>query len=126
MSRVHWAQQLVAVLLMGVSMSGCGRGVFNPEPFVDAKRDDRGNVVLRDTPRMWADFRENVDWQVARESAGDFAPGRVSWDEHWVVRLRNLGSGSTENAPKYIAYIIESRRRAGLPELEGYPPPAGD
>jgi len=33
---------------------------------------------------------------------------------------------SQENAPKYIAYIIESRHRAGLPPLEGYPPPAGD
>lgn len=39
MNMIRRAQLLVAVILMGVSMSGCGRGILNTEPFVDAKKD---------------------------------------------------------------------------------------
>lgn len=116
----------VVLIVMGASMAGCGRGVFNTEPFVDAKKDERGNVVLRDTPRMWDDFRENVDHEVAREQRGMAAQGRTSWSEFWLRRIGYMEGGTQENAPKYIAYIIDSRRRAGLPELEGYSPPVQD
>jgi hypothetical protein len=126
MNGLRCVQALAMVLLMGCSMSGCSRGIFNTEPFVDAKKDEHGNVVLRDTPRMWADFRENVDREVAKERNGDPAQGRISWNDFWLRRLAHIESGAQENAPKYIAYIIESRRRAGLPEIEGYPPPASD
>lgn len=126
MSRTNCIQLLTTVLLMGVCMSGCGRGIFNTEPFVDAKKDEHGKVVLRDTPRMWADFIENVNREVARERAGDFAQGRIPWNEFWLRRIQYMQGGTQENAPKYIAYIIESRRRAGLPELEGYPPRADE
>lgn len=122
MSDFRWMQLLTVVLLTGCSMSGCGRGIFNTESFVDAKKGEQGNVVLRDTPRMWADFRENVDREVAKERNGDPAQGRISWNEFWSRRLGHMESGAQENAAKYIAYIIESRRLAGLPELEGYPP----
>lgn len=125
MNMIRRAQLLVAVILMGVSMSGCGRGILNTEPFVDAKKDEHGNVVLRDTPRMWQDWCDEVDRAVSNEVAGRRPGGGItSWNVQW---LRVISANSDrENAPKYIAYIIESRRRAGLPELEGYPPPAGD
>jgi hypothetical protein len=110
---------------MGVSMSGCGRGIVNTEPFVDATTDEHGNVVLRDTPRMWQDWQDEVDRAVSSEVAGRRPGGGIaSWGAQWF-RVINANN-DRENAPKYIAYIIESRRRAGLPELEGYPPPAGD
>lgn len=123
MSSLRSVNVFLMVLLTGCSMSGCGRGIFNTESFVDATKDDSGRVVLRDTPRMWVDFRENVDRQVARESRGEPAQGRMSWNDFWLRRVAYMNGGSQENAPKYIAYIIESRRRAGLPELEGYSPP---
>jgi hypothetical protein len=125
MSSIRWPQLLVVIALMGVSMSGCGRGILNTEPFVDAKKDEHGKVILLDTPRMWQYWREDTDRDVAREVAGMRPGGGIpSWNAFW---LRVISANSDrENAPKYIAYIIESRRRAGLPELEGYPPPAGD
>ena len=125
MNELRWAQLLAIVFLMVVSMSGCGRGIFNTEPFVDTTTDAHGNRLLADTPRRWQDWREAVDPQVRAEASGKSAPGFATWNEKWGRMLFALES-SQENAPKYIAYIIESRHHAGLPPLEGYPPPAGD
>lgn len=102
-------------------MSGCGQGLVNTDPFVDAKKDEHGNVTLLDTPRNWRDWREAVDPQIRAETLGRNPPGFATWNEKWVQQLHALNSGQ-ENAPKYIAYILEARRRAGLPELEGFPP----
>jgi len=124
MRRHQWITLLITTLLMGWNMSGCGRGIFNTEPFVDAKKDEQGRSVLLDTARMWAEFTEIVDMRIASEKRDGKPPGVRTWNEHWVDQIKTLGDGGQENAPKYIAYIIESRRRAGLPELEGYPPPA--
>jgi len=35
MSSVRWVQLLGMVVLMEVSMSGCGRGIFNTEQMTD-------------------------------------------------------------------------------------------
>lgn len=125
MSDFRWMQLLTVVLLTGCSMSGCGRGIFNTESFVDAKKGEHGNVVLLDTPRMWQDWHDEVDRAVSNEVAGRRPGGGIaSWNAQW---LRVISANSDrENAPKYIAYIIESRHRAGLPELEGHPPPESD
>jgi len=123
MSSVRWVQLLGMVVLMEVSMSGCGRGIFNTEQMTDRAQDAQGRSIALDTPRNWQFFREAVDPDIVAESEGESAPGFSTWNEKWVRQLRHLKSGR-ENAPKYIVYIIESRRRAGLPELEGYPPPA--
>lgn len=95
--------------------------IFNTEPFVDAKKDANGNVVLLDTPRMWADFVDLTDKQTSSERAGKRPPGVSDWNKHWIMRIREMEGGSRENAPRYIAYIVEQRRKAGLPELVGYP-----
>jgi len=125
MISVRWAQLLAMALLMGVSMSGCSRGIFNTEPFVDARKDGQGRSVLLDTPRMWQYWREDVDSAVAKEVVGKRPGGGIpSWNANWLRAIK--ANENRENAPKYIAYIIESRRRAGLPELEGYPPPPAD
>lgn len=118
-------QVFTMVLLMACSMSGCGRGIFNTEPFTDTTRDAQGRSIAADTPRNWEFFRELVDPQISSEAQGKRPPGFPTWNEKWVRQLRHIESGR-ENATKYIAYIIESRRRAGLPELEGYPSPASD
>jgi len=112
------------VFVMGAIMTGCGRGILNTEPFVDAKKDEQGHVILLDTPRMWNDWREEVERAVASEVGGARPGGGIpSWNSQWL-RVINANS-DRENPSKYISYIIESRRQAGLPELEGYLP-AGD
>lgn len=107
-------------ILVGCGMSN-GGSIFNTEPFVDAKKDEHGKVILLDTPRMWQYWQEDTDRDVAKEVAGTRPGGGISsWNTFWL-RVIEANEGR-ENAPKYIAYIIEARRRAGLPELEGYPP----
>jgi len=123
MINLRWTQ-LIMVFVMGAIMTGCGRGILNTEPFVDAKKDEQGHVILLDTPRMWNDWREEVERAVASEVGGARPGGGIpSWNSQWL-RIINANS-DRENSSKYISYIIESRRQAGLPELEGYLP-AGD
>lgn len=101
--------------------AGCGMSnggsIFNKEHFVDAEKDAQGSVVLLDTPRMWRDWQNDVNRAVANEAGGRPPGGGIeSWNAQW---RRVIGANKDrENAPKYIAYIVESRRKAGLPELE--------
>lgn len=121
MSDVRWVQLCTMMLMMGVGMSACGRGIFNTEPFVDATKDNSGNVVLRDTPRMWQDWKAEVDRAVANETMGRPPGGGItSWNQQWLRVI--AANSSRENAPKYIDYVVNSRRHAGLPELDGVPP----
>ncbi len=125
MKGVSWVQLLVITIVMGIGMMGCNGGLFNTEPFVDTTTDAQGNRLLADTQRRWQDWREAIDPQISAEASGRNAPGFPTWNEKWVRQLLALEK-SQENAPKYIAYIIESRRQKGLPELEGYSSPAKD
>jgi len=122
MSRFRWVQFSVITLLLGVSVSGCLGGVFNTEPRLDTRKDEYGNIIVLDTPRMWQYWRYDMDREVSREVAGARPGGGITtWNELWL-RVIDQANSNRENAPKYIAYILESRRKAGLPELFGYPP----
>lgn len=109
---------LLLTLLMGCNISGCG--IAGTEPFVDAEKDEQGNVRLQDTPRMWRDWQADVDRAVAKEVSGE-PPGRgiESWSKQWQRVIR--ANRDRENAQKYINYIIDKRQEAGLPPLEGDP-----
>lgn len=114
-----WVWGLIAVLVLVLVLAGCNRKLFSNEPFIDAKRDAQGNVVIRDTLRMWQDFTGSVDRDVEREQAGVRPSGGTpTWNQHWLLRMKAY-STDQENAPKYLAYIVEARRKAGLPELSG-------
>ena len=106
-------------------MSGCGGGVFNTEPSADWGKRPDGREILLDTDRNWRDWREGIDSAIRTEKAEMKALGFPDWGVFWNREISRI-EATRENAPKHIAYIIESRRRAGLPELEGYPLPAGD
>jgi hypothetical protein len=111
---------LAVLLFCGFIMSGCSNRSFAGESFADSKRDESGNVVLLDAPRMWSDWRQAVDRAVESEKAGRGPGGGItSWNAQWLRVIRN--NQDRENAPKYIAYIMDARRAAGLPELVGYP-----
>ena len=53
MSNSRWvrAMAMTVVLLMVYSMSGCGRGIFNTEPFTDTTQDTQGRSIAADTTR---------------------------------------------------------------------------
>lgn len=118
MDSPKWLLAFVVSSLMACNVVGCG--ILSAGPVVDFRKDDQGKVILLDTTRRWADWRAVVDPQIAAEISGMSAPGFPSWNEKWVRQLEALAA-SQENAPKYIGHIIDKRREAGLPELEGFP-----
>ena len=98
-------------------MSGCSSGIFNTEPFVDSHIDEKGNVVLEDTPRMWQEYIDSVERRIAREAKGE-APeaGIKTWNDYWLWSIQILPA-NMENREKHANYIIDRRRQEGLPEL---------
>ena len=98
-------------------MSGCSSGIFNTEPYVDSHRDEKGNVVLEDTPRMWHGYIDSVEHRVAREAEGEAPEAeKKTWNDYWLWRIQ-LIPANRENREKYVNYIIDRRRQEGLPEL---------
>ncbi len=84
-------------------------------------RDTQGRSVLADTPQSWALFKRLTDLSVEREKAGDTHFGGRTPNDATLNAIRHLKTDQ-EHPQKYINYIIEKRRAAGLPELVGYPP----
>ena len=119
MGKVNWL--LLILVLTVCNMSGCLGGLFNTDRGIDVEQREDGTYVIADTPRMWRDWTESVDMEIRREVAGEKPSGGGTWSERWLRSIRSLQDGRQENAPKYVAYIVESRRKVGLPELEGYP-----
>lgn len=102
--------------------AGCGMTeMFNTDPGYDYKKQPDGSVLLLDTPRMWKDWTDITDRRVRAETKG-MKPeaGKSSWNDYWLWLIHANQSGR-EHSQKYINYIIEQRRAAGLPELPGYP-----
>lgn len=107
---------LVGSLLVIGYFAGCGSCLGFFEPMVDQERDDQGNLRRLDTRKNWEFHQMTVGMHVELERAGKPAPGATSWNTFW--RYRIAAHQTTENKEKYITYIVESRRAAGLPELE--------
>jgi len=108
---------LLFPLLVGcMGMNGCKSGLFNMEPFSDTVVDKEGNQLLADTPRHWADFTELTQRRIVREVDQARPPGVDTWNIFWMYRFKAIKT-NTENLDRYINYIINSRREAGLPEL---------
>lgn len=88
------------------------------DTFVDARYDEDGEVILEDTEKNWGYFAESVDRDVIREAReGRPGAGKETWLEFWNWRIRNI-SENRENRDRYVSYILEQRRTAGLPELD--------
>jgi len=74
-------------------------------------------VTVPDSPDFWQEFVLVMDYHIADEKNG-MRPsgGSATWPEFWANRIRALRE-SQENDQKYVNYIVQARRRAGLPEL---------
>ena len=98
----------------------------------DTKKLPDGRYANLDTPRMWESWKKSVDTEVRREALAQSgaaqndplhgAPnGGGTWNEYWLSRIAAVQEAKRqnlqENADKYIDYIGERRREAGLPEL---------
>lgn len=115
--------EIIVVLLLALLIArsfGIGE-TLNAEPFVHTILDGQGNPSLKDNPRMWSNWIENVNFRVSNEVAG-IRPegGHHDWNEFWISLIEANQTGR-ENPQKYIDYIIERRKVAGLPPLKGYP-----
>lgn len=81
---------------------------------------------------MWESWKSSVDREVQREvlerdgkaqddSLHGSPQGGGTWNDYWMRRIvaveKEQREGTQENADKYIAYIRDRRRTAGLPEL---------
>ena len=110
----------VAALALLVGSAGClAPGLFSTQAPWDydwAKRPD-GSVYARDTERNWQLQTPLVQQLVNKEIAAESPPsGKASWPDYWDFYFKYLRGGQ-ENPEKYIAFAVELRRKAGLPEL---------
>lgn len=98
----------------------------NRDEGIDYRQDPDGRVTLLDTPRMRADAAMAYDAHVAFELSGHQMSNGESWNDVWLRTIGHLRSGRSENAEWYVGYIIQARRKAGLPELVGLHAPTED
>lgn len=111
---------LILLVLLLFNMSGFSH-LFNDEPIADTARNEQGNLILQDTPRMWNFWTESVEFRIANEVEGKRPEGgHPSWNTFWVSLIETNKTGR-ENPERYIDYIIKQRQSAGLPPLEGLP-----
>ena len=79
-----------------------------------------GRVIAPDTPDEWWEHTTVVDLGVRHELSGAKPPGgQASWDQHWLGMIQAI-EDSQENYEKYVRYIVDTRRKLGLPDLPGY------
>lgn len=113
-----WITLTVVVLVGALVLALSARARTSSTMGVDARKDAQGRVTLLDTPRMRADAADSYDQTIAMEKRGHVMSNGMSWNDRWLNTIRSI-RGNTENPEWYVQYIIEHRRKAGLPELEG-------
>jgi hypothetical protein len=110
-------KNLFLVGLLMLFLPGCA--AMPPYDEVDYGKTVDGKTYMRDTPRTWKYLKWEIDEGINLELKGKPPGGGFkSWNEarvHGILHFRN--SGQVENPEKYIAYLIEQRRKAGLPEI---------
>ncbi|OOC61264.1 hypothetical protein [Paenibacillus ihbetae] len=89
---------------------------------IESKRDEHGNIILLDTPAMRESAMLAYDGSIQMEKRGHIRSNGQSWNEVWLRTIKSVRK-NTENSEWYVLYIIEKRREAGLPELEGLDEP---
>lgn len=77
--------------------------------------DDDGDLVVADIAFNWSYYRQDTHRWVLDEAAGRPAPvGYASWHEYWL----RIWEVWINDPPKYLAYMKERRRQAGLPDVD--------
>ncbi|RPE77058.1 hypothetical protein [Vulcaniibacterium tengchongense] len=85
---------------------------------VEAVKGAHGRTLLRDTPALRELAALSYDNTIEMEKSGHVMSGGMSWNDRWLGTIRSIRK-ENENPEWYVRYIVEQRRKAGLPELEG-------
>lgn len=112
-----WIWFLIAAAVI-VLLAAAGYFFRIADKDIDSRRDKHGNIVLLDTPRMREFAADSYDRTIEMEKRGHVNSNGMTWNERWLGTIRSIRKG-TENPEWYVQYIIDQRRKAGLPELEG-------
>jgi len=109
---------LILAILLAVVLAGCS-GLLNTTPWVQSKQDERGRRVLVDTPELRKELTDSYDRAIERERKGMKPSGGIAtWNQSWQMIFK-ANERDGENPDWYKNYIVQKRREAGLPELEG-------
>ncbi len=113
------ANVLLLLSLPALLLAGCFGlgGPLATDPHLETATDESGKAWGADTQRYWRDWTEIMDEYVKQEASGqEITGGLDSWNTRWL-RIIKAVRGGRENAERYVRYIVENRRSAGLPEL---------
>jgi hypothetical protein len=107
----------IFLIFVSSSLISCG-GLFDTNFMgTDFYTDEGGNKLIADTPRNWEDFVALTARRIESEKKNGMPPGIDTWNEHWVDVIETKKK-LRQNPDKYISYIINQRREAGLPDLQ--------
>lgn len=109
---------IAAVAIIFVAAAGTYAVLKGKANELNTRRDENGNLILLDTPSMRIGAASAYDQTIEMEKRGHVNSDGVSWNDRWLGTIRSIRK-NTENPEWYVQYIIEQRRKAGLPELEG-------
>ncbi|WP_010278117.1 hypothetical protein [Paenibacillus senegalensis] len=109
---------IAAVVIIFVAAAGTYAVLKERGNELYTRRDENGNLILLDTPSMRIGAASAYDQTIEMEKRGHVNSNGMSWNDRWLGTIRSIRK-STENPEWYVQYIIEQRRKAGLPELEG-------
>lgn len=101
----------VVLVMVGLGIAASGKNF-------GFTRNAQGEIILLDTPGMRSDATFAYDENIKMEQEGHRLSNGMSWNEVWLNAIRSIRT-NTENPEWYVQYIIDRRREAGLPELEG-------
>ncbi|MFC4598082.1 hypothetical protein [Cohnella hongkongensis] len=119
MSVILWILgSLAAVAVLLVTAAGTYAALKGRGNELDVRRDEHGNVILLDTPSMRIGAASAYDQTIEMEKRGHVNSDGMSWNDRWLGTICSIRK-NTENPEWYVQYIIDQRRKAGLPELEG-------
>lgn len=94
----------------------------------DVRRDENGKIMWLDTESNWRDFTDRTDREVAREvdfrgpnllpfnRPSGMPADQADWNLWWLDAFERH-KRYQDNPERYIAYSVQARRAAGLPEL---------
>ena len=109
---------MVRLILLFLTAAIAGCSLLNTEQMHDSYVTEDGEIRLADTAKNWSSFTESVDNRVEAESAGEMpGAGKSTWDEYWNWSIELIWETPQDNVAKHVAYILDQRRQAGLPEL---------
>jgi hypothetical protein len=95
---------------------------------LDVRRDEHGGMTLRDTESNWRDFTGQMDREVSHEvdfrgpnelpfnRPSGMPAEQADWNLWWLDMIERCRK-YRENPERHIAYLVQARRAAGLPEL---------